>query len=150
MAVDPGNVQGLHNLCVVYVERGELTTAESCLSKAHAMAPHEEYILRHLKIVRSRMAKIQQQQQQKHQPGGTPVAPEGDHTLPPQEKPNVDNSGSIMNSGAATPVISDSFDNSGVDSDKKIPQGSSSNSQSSRTSDNKSVSNNDVKRDQGG
>lgn len=64
--MDPSNVQGLHNLCVVYVERGELIRAENCLSKAHTMAPHEDYILKHLKIVRSRitLAKSQEQQQQ--------------------------------------------------------------------------------------
>lgn len=64
-------MQGLHNLCVVYVERGELAAAETCLSRAHAMAPHEDYILRHLKIVRSRLAKFSQmQQQQQHAAGG--------------------------------------------------------------------------------
>ena len=39
-------MQGLHNLCVVYVERGDLSAAETCLARAHAMAPHEDYILR--------------------------------------------------------------------------------------------------------
>lgn len=71
LAVDPGNVQGLHNLCVVYVERGELTAAESCLSRAHVMAPHEDYILRHLKIVRTRLAKYSQMQQQAVGGGGS-------------------------------------------------------------------------------
>ncbi|KAK4291228.1 hypothetical protein Pmani_035932 [Petrolisthes manimaculis] len=70
LAVDPGNVQGLHNLCVVYVERGELTAAETCLSRAHVMAPHEDYILRHLKIVRTRLAKYAQMQQQQAGGGG--------------------------------------------------------------------------------
>ncbi|KAK3855755.1 hypothetical protein Pcinc_037862 [Petrolisthes cinctipes] len=70
LAVDPGNVQGLHNLCVVYVERGELTAAETCLSRAHVMAPHEDYILRHLKIVRTRLAKYSQMQQQQAGGGG--------------------------------------------------------------------------------
>lgn len=63
-------MQGLHNLCVVYVERGELHAAESCLSRAHVMAPHEDYILRHLKIVRTRLAKFSQMQQQQQQQGG--------------------------------------------------------------------------------
>lgn len=63
-------MQGLHNLCVVYVERGELQAAESCLSRAHVMAPHEDYILRHLKIVRTRLAKFSQMQQQQQQQGG--------------------------------------------------------------------------------
>lgn len=69
LAVEPSNVQGLHNLCVVYVERGELAAAETCLSRAHAMAPHEDYILRHLKIVRSRLAKFSQMQQQQQAAG---------------------------------------------------------------------------------
>ena len=75
-------MQGLHNLCVVYVERGELQAAESCLSRAHVMAPHEDYILRHLKIVRTRLAKFsqmqqqqQQQQQQQHGGGGSERTP---------------------------------------------------------------------------
>lgn len=71
MAVDPGNVQGLHNLCVVYVERGELQAAESCLGRAHVMAPNEDYILRHLKIVRTRLAKFSQMQQQQQQLPGS-------------------------------------------------------------------------------
>ncbi|KAK8718553.1 hypothetical protein OTU49_014655, partial [Cherax quadricarinatus] len=70
LAVDAGNVQGLHNLCVVYVERGELLAAETCLSRAHLMAPHEDYILRHLKIVRTRLAKVSQMQQQQQQSVG--------------------------------------------------------------------------------
>lgn len=45
-------------------------TAESCLSRAHVMAPHEDYILRHLKIVRTRLAKFSQMQQQQQQGGG--------------------------------------------------------------------------------
>lgn len=59
MQLDPENIQGLHNLCVVYVERGELVRAEKCLSRAHQMAPHEDYVLRHLKIVQTRIAKLQ-------------------------------------------------------------------------------------------
>lgn len=55
MELDPENVQGLHNLCVVFVERGELAKAEHCLIKAHHMAPNEDYIKRHLKIVRARI-----------------------------------------------------------------------------------------------
>ena len=45
-------------MCVVYVERGELIIAEECLTKAYQLAPHEDYILRHLKIVRSRISKV--------------------------------------------------------------------------------------------
>ena len=59
LQLDPENIQGLHNLCVVYVERGELVRAEKCLAQAHQMAPHEDYVLRHLKIVQTRIAKLQ-------------------------------------------------------------------------------------------
>jgi len=45
----------MHNLCVVYVERGLLKDAEICLQKAHLMAPHEDYIVKHLKIVQNRL-----------------------------------------------------------------------------------------------
>lgn len=56
---DPGNIQALHNLCVVHVERGLLNEAESCLIQALNMAPHEEYISNHLKIVRTRQKILQ-------------------------------------------------------------------------------------------
>ena len=46
----------LHNLCVVMVERGQLGQAKDCLARAHAIAPDEEYITRHLDIVVSKMA----------------------------------------------------------------------------------------------
>lgn len=55
LELDHNNVQGLHNLCVVHVERGELRKAEQCLLKAQQMAPNEDYITRHLKIVQARM-----------------------------------------------------------------------------------------------
>lgn len=55
MQLDPDNTQGMHNLCVVYVERGLLKEAEFCLQKAHIMAPHEDYIVKHLKIVQNRL-----------------------------------------------------------------------------------------------
>lgn len=55
LELEPHNVQGLHNLCVVHVERSELEQAEECLARAHAIAPHEEYIMRHLRIVRARI-----------------------------------------------------------------------------------------------
>jgi len=58
--VDPENVQGLHNLCVVSVERGDLSEAEACLARAHKLAPEEGYVLRHLKIVQTRIAKMAQ------------------------------------------------------------------------------------------
>lgn len=56
VALDPTNVQGKHNLCVVYFEERDLPKAESCLVETLALAPNEEYVKRHLNIVRSKMA----------------------------------------------------------------------------------------------
>ncbi|TSS60369.1 Transmembrane and TPR repeat-containing protein 3 [Bagarius yarrelli] len=53
---DPENVQAKHNLCVVYFEERQLASAEQCLQETLAMAPHEEYVQRHLAIVRAKMA----------------------------------------------------------------------------------------------
>lgn len=60
LQIDPINIQGLHNLCVVYVERGKLIQAFDCLQQAHKLAPEEDYILRHLKIVQQRIANLRQ------------------------------------------------------------------------------------------
>lgn len=56
LELEPDNVQALHNLCVVAVERGKLAVAEECLTRAAALAPHEHYIQRHLSVVRARRA----------------------------------------------------------------------------------------------
>ncbi|XP_048404960.1 protein O-mannosyl-transferase TMTC3 isoform X2 [Stegostoma tigrinum] len=56
LEIDPSNVQGKHNLCVVYFEEKDLVRAEACLSETLALAPEEEYIHRHLSIVRSKIA----------------------------------------------------------------------------------------------
>ncbi|XP_053262737.1 protein O-mannosyl-transferase TMTC3 isoform X1 [Podarcis raffonei] len=56
LKMDPNNVQGKHNLCVVYFEERDLIKAEKCLVETLALAPHEEYIQRHLSIVRSKIA----------------------------------------------------------------------------------------------
>ncbi|KAK7598338.1 hypothetical protein V9T40_006573 [Parthenolecanium corni] len=57
LELEPENVQGLHNLCVVYVERGNLIEAENCLKRVHILAPDEDYIIRHLQIVQTRIGK---------------------------------------------------------------------------------------------
>lgn len=66
------NIQGLHNLCVVYVERGKLKQALECLQRAHNLAPEESYILKHLNIVRQRIVDLSEaaaaQQRQKNKP----------------------------------------------------------------------------------
>lgn len=61
LQLDPVNIQGLHNLCVVYVERGLLAKAHACLNEAHKLSPTEDYIIKHLQIVESRLAKLKAQ-----------------------------------------------------------------------------------------
>ncbi|XP_071112558.1 protein O-mannosyl-transferase TMTC3-like isoform X2 [Haliotis cracherodii] len=61
LALDPKHVQGNHNLCVVYVEQGDLLKAEKCLVHAHNLAPEEDYIKQHLNIVRRKIQQIRQQ-----------------------------------------------------------------------------------------
>ncbi|XP_076362938.1 protein O-mannosyl-transferase Tmtc3-like isoform X2 [Tachypleus tridentatus] len=56
--MEPTNVQAVHNLCVVHVERGHLQKGEQCLVKAAELAPKEEYIQHHLQIIRSRLHKL--------------------------------------------------------------------------------------------
>ncbi|KAL9854162.1 LOW QUALITY PROTEIN: protein O-mannosyl-transferase TMTC3 [Geothlypis trichas] len=58
LELDPKNVQGKHNLCVVYFEEKDLIKAEKCLVETLALAPHEEYIQRHLNIIRSKIASL--------------------------------------------------------------------------------------------
>ncbi|XP_077502832.1 protein O-mannosyl-transferase Tmtc3-like [Amblyomma americanum] len=53
LALDPGNVQGSHNLCVVYVERGELSRAERCFKHATTLDPNATYIREHLQVTRT-------------------------------------------------------------------------------------------------
>ncbi|EDW09963.1 protein O-mannosyl-transferase Tmtc3 [Drosophila mojavensis] len=55
---DPHNTQGLHNLCVVFVERKWMAKAAACLQFAQRLAPNEDYIGRHLQIVITRLQKI--------------------------------------------------------------------------------------------
>ena len=57
---EPENVQGLHNLCVVMVERGNLGSARECLRHAHTIAPQEDYIKRHLEIIEKKIAESQE------------------------------------------------------------------------------------------
>lgn len=59
---DEEHVQGRHNLCVIYVEQGNLLRAERCLVEVAKLAPHEEYIRSHLNIVRARILEHQQNQ----------------------------------------------------------------------------------------
>ena len=58
LELDGQNVQGLHNLCVVMVERGDLLEARECLVKARDLAPHEKYVRDHLDIVQKKIDEV--------------------------------------------------------------------------------------------
>ncbi|NXJ94730.1 TMTC3 protein, partial [Corythaixoides concolor] len=74
LELDPNNVQGKHNLCVVYFEERDLIKAEKCLVETLALAPHEEYIQRHLNIVRSKIASLSATEQSSLPADGTATA----------------------------------------------------------------------------
>uniref|UniRef100_A0A8C4UDT6 Protein O-mannosyl-transferase TMTC3 n=1 Tax=Falco tinnunculus TaxID=100819 RepID=A0A8C4UDT6_FALTI len=74
LELDPNNVQGKHNLCVVYFEERDLIKAEKCLVETLALAPHEEYIQRHLNIVRSKIASLSATEQSSLPPDVTATA----------------------------------------------------------------------------
>ncbi|XP_039988957.1 protein O-mannosyl-transferase TMTC3 [Xiphias gladius] len=80
LRMDPTNVQGKHNLCVVYFEERDLPRAERCLEETLALAPNEEYVRRHLSIVRSKMAAMSAAGQQI-------TSAEGATMTPKEEKP---------------------------------------------------------------
>uniref|UniRef100_A0A8C8RJF8 Protein O-mannosyl-transferase TMTC3 n=1 Tax=Pelusios castaneus TaxID=367368 RepID=A0A8C8RJF8_9SAUR len=71
LEMDPNNVQGKHNLCVVYFEERDLIKAEKCLVETLALAPHEEYIQRHLNIVRSKISLLSAAEHSAFPPVGT-------------------------------------------------------------------------------
>lgn len=78
--IDPTNVQGKHNLCVVYFEERDLLRAERCLEETLALAPNEEYVRRHLTIVRGKIAAMNA--------AGQPLASaEGASLLTEEDKP---------------------------------------------------------------
>ena len=81
LQMDPGNVEAMHNLCVVYVEQGDLFKAEKCLSEVHKLAPKEEYIIRHLNIVRTKINELIKQGKVKTVPNNQ--QPQGQS--PPQQ-----------------------------------------------------------------
>ncbi|XP_062603708.1 protein O-mannosyl-transferase TMTC3-like isoform X2 [Saccostrea cucullata] len=82
--LEPKNVQAHHNLCVVYVERGDLIRAEKCLMAVHNMAPTEQYIINHLNIVRTKLNELikKRQEEMKNQKPGQPLKGQ-----PPANKP---------------------------------------------------------------
>uniref|UniRef100_A0A1A8NL42 Protein O-mannosyl-transferase TMTC3 n=1 Tax=Nothobranchius rachovii TaxID=451742 RepID=A0A1A8NL42_9TELE len=85
LRMDPTNVQGKHNLCVVYFEERDLPRAERCLEETLALAPNEEYVRRHLSIVRSKMAAMSA--------AGQPISGERVRTSDEEVKPQGVNEG---------------------------------------------------------
>ncbi|GFO13852.1 heterogeneous nuclear ribonucleoprotein q, partial [Plakobranchus ocellatus] len=69
---NPRNTQALHNLCVVYVERGDLQRAETCLIQAAQQSPNEKYIQQHLAIVRKRLNDLKKKQLETGSAGKAP------------------------------------------------------------------------------
>ncbi len=61
--MEPNHIQARHNLCVVLVEEKRWKDAETCLSDVLQLAPQEDYIKKHLQIVRTQLTKIEQQEQ---------------------------------------------------------------------------------------
>lgn len=66
--MDPANIQGLHNLCVVMVERGKLGLAAQCLERAAIIAPQQDYVHRHLAIVKARIERLTPEQRENQKP----------------------------------------------------------------------------------
>lgn len=75
--MDPTNVQGKHNLCVVYFEERDLPRAERCLEETLALAPNEEYVRRHLSIVRGKIAAMSAAGQPLTAAGGAGTSSQG-------------------------------------------------------------------------
>lgn len=86
LQMDPTNVQGKHNLCVVYFEERDLLRAEKCLEETLMLAPHEEYVRRHLNIVRGKMAAMSAAGHGLAPPTGGASVPGDESTVPVSEK----------------------------------------------------------------
>ncbi|XP_009586399.1 PREDICTED: transmembrane and TPR repeat-containing protein 3, partial [Fulmarus glacialis] len=108
LELDPKNVQGKHNLCVVYFEERDLRKAEKCLVETLALAPHEDYIQRHLSIVRSKIASLSATEQSSLPADGTAAA---------EEKKKIQNLKEVKNEQKTTQTTVDN--NKGHSKNKK-------------------------------
>ncbi|KFP43356.1 Transmembrane and TPR repeat-containing protein 3, partial [Chlamydotis macqueenii] len=111
LELDPNNVQGKHNLCVVYFEERDLIKAEKCLVETLALAPHEEYIQRHLNIVRSKIASLSATEQPSLPADGTTTAAAA------EKKNSVQNLKEVKNEQKTTQTTIDN--NKGPSKNKK-------------------------------
>lgn len=88
--MEPEHVQANHNLCVVYVEQGDLIRAEKCLTRTHQLAPNEGYIINHLNIVRTKLnqaIEARQKQQKMAQQKANPNQGAAGHQQQQQQQP---------------------------------------------------------------
>ena len=121
LEMDPSNVQGKHNLCVVYFEEKDLLKAERCLVETLALAPHEEYIQRHLSIVRDKISSSSFIEQ--------PIFPAGKTSSVEGDKIPTDNVKEIKSEPRPTQIIKTNDNKSqskaskqlGKNIDKEIP-----------------------------
>ncbi|XP_059169827.1 protein O-mannosyl-transferase TMTC3-like isoform X2 [Physella acuta] len=85
---NPKNSQAMHNLCVVYVERGDLLRAEKCLIQTQELDPTAQYIQDHLKIVRNKIAEVRKRMEAEKQKSGQPQTQQGqnrENVTPPKQ-----------------------------------------------------------------
>lgn len=112
LEMDPSNVQGKHNLCVVYFEEKDLLKAERCLVETLALAPHEEYIQRHLNIVRDKISSSSFVEQ--------PIFPAGKTSGVEGDKIPTENIKEIKNEPRPTEMIKTSDNKSQSKSNKQL------------------------------
>lgn len=112
LEMDPNNVQGKHNLCVVYFEEKDLLKAERCLVETLALAPHEEYIQRHLNIVRDKISSSSFAEQ--------PVSPAGKTSGVEGDKIPTENVKEVRSEPRPTQIIKTSDNKSQSKSNKLL------------------------------
>lgn len=112
LEMDPSNVQGKHNLCVVYFEEKDLFKAERCLIETLRLAPHEEYIQRHLNIVRDKISSSSLIEQPIFPPAKTPGVK--------GEKIPIENVKEIRSEPRPTQIIKTSDNKSQSKSNKQV------------------------------
>ena len=104
----------------MYVERGLLQYAEACLLKAVSLAPKEEYLLRHLSIVRSRIKKQKMEEQKVY------VKPDASGRHNPSLKPAYtvmpEHASNIPSSSVELPENFVSSKSSSIQASKEVPQ----------------------------
>lgn len=102
----------------MYVERGLLQYAEACLLKAVSLAPKEEYLLRHLSIVRSRIKKQKMEEQKVYVKSDASVR----HTTQPSKPTYTAAPSSIPSSSIELPENFVSSKSSSIQASKEVPQ----------------------------